>query len=159
MSVDSCCTHVLKLDLDSEIIESLNNISESTGQSTDVIVSDLIRNYNEEYTSKMRTVICNDFSLDMLSEDCNISIKRISLKDVNNIIDNSSFECTIGNKKIADYLGLFEYKQNIVLDKFTRLIVAKPINDITVTETSDLKFKFYEIKYDGVWSYDWVNIN
>ena len=157
MGISTCDTAIVKFDMDKKVFDKLNNISTQTGKSTDVIVSDLVKNYNESYLSKMKTIICNDFSLDMLDEDCKVNIKRISMKEFDNILNNGNFECCIGDKKIADCLGLYESKKHISLNKYTRLIVAKPINDITITDTSDLKFKFFELKYDGMWSYDWIN--
>lgn len=157
MGIDSCDTSIVKINLDKEIFEELDKISIQTGKSTDVIVSDLVKSYNENYISKMKTIICNDFSLDMLDEDCKVDIKRISMEEFNDIVNNANFECCIGDKKIADCLGLYKSKRHISLNKYTRLIVAKPINDVSITETSDLKFKFFELKYDGMWPYDWIN--
>ena len=143
--------------LDNSILDKLSDIANKNGKTTDEIVSDLIKNYTESYTSKLKTIICNDFSLSMLDEDCKLDIKQLSLKEFNKILTDSTFECCIGNKKIADNLGLYVNKKNISLNKYTRLIVAKPINDIVTNKSSDLKFKFFEIKYEGMWSYDWIN--
>lgn len=147
----------VEIELDNEIMESLEHIANETGKSTGLIISDLVKEYNEHYISNMKTIICNDFSLDMLDEDCTVNIKKISLKEFRNIVNTDNIECCIGDKKIAESLGLEYNKKHISLNKYTRLIVAKPLNNVSNAKSSDLKFKFYELKYEGMWSYDWIN--
>lgn len=100
---------------------------------------------------KSKTIICNDFSLDMLSENCTINIEKISSEKFNEIVDNNKYLTRIGNKNIADVLGLEFNKGNISLDNDTRLIVAKltggELSKNTTELPKNLEFEFYDIEY------------
>lgn len=103
----------------------------------------------------MKTIVCNDFSLEMLSENCTINIDRISSEDFTDIISNVKYINRIGNKDIANALGLEFNKGQISLNEDTRLIVAKlvggELSENFTALPSNLEFKFFDIKYyEGV---------
>ena len=94
----------------------------------------------------METIICNDFSLHMLIEDSTIQIKKISLEKFNEILNTVEYVSCIGDKDIANALGLAFNKSNIVLNENNKLIVAKLSGGRTITDISK-NFDFYEINY------------
>ena len=86
----------------------------------------------------------------MLKKQGFLSFKKISYSLFKEIIAGGHI-VRIGDKNIADVLGLKYNKGNIVLDKDSRLIVAKlvgkeePSKDESLIES---EFEFWEIKYD-----------
>lgn len=144
-SDENVCT--INTVLDTRVMEKLNSIADENNQTTDDIVSDILKKYTEHKISEMKTIICNDFSFEMLNEDCLVSFRKISSKEFENIVKKGNYINRIGNKEIAKGLNLEFNPGDILLDKHTRLIVVR-YNKI---------FEFYELKYYGQWTYDWIN--
>ncbi len=73
----------------------------------------------------------------------------ISFKKFNEIVENCDYVAYIGDKNIANVLGLEYNKGNINIDKNTRLVVAKLIGGECPSDNGviESEFEFYDIKY------------
>ena len=92
----------------------------------------------------MKTIVCNDFSLEMINRKCIVAIEEISLSEFIEIIETEEYQTIIGNKFIAKEFGLEFNKGEINLNKNTRLIVVKPT---TIDSSQDnYKYKFYSLR-------------
>ena len=74
----------------------------------------------------METIICNDFSLDMVHHDCNVDIRKLSLRDFEIIYKTDEFSTCINDEHVAKDFNLPLGKGEILLEENTRLIVIKP---------------------------------
>ncbi len=140
----------MEIELDDDIIQKLDSISLIENKSSEDIILDLLKEFvDEKENDKLKTILCNAFSLQMLIKDCTIEIKEISPKKVKEIIELGNYISYIGNEDIANVLGVEFNKGNITLDKNTRLIVVQlvggrlPIGCIELPKGSE--FKFYEV--------------
>lgn len=75
---------------------------------------------------------------------------KISFEKFNEIVENDEYIVRIGDKNIADVLGLKYEKGNISIDDNTKLVVAKLISNECPSkydESVESSFEFYEIQY------------
>lgn len=96
----------------------------------------------------MKTIICNEFSLHMLDENCTLKIDRIPFSKFQEILNTCNYTTCIGNKNIANVLNLDFNRSKIVLGKDTRLLVTKLIGGEVPSDKKSIEseFEFYDIR-------------
>lgn len=97
-----------------------------------------------------KIIVCNNFSLDMLTEGITISkFKKITPSEFRDIIENEEYISRIGNQEIANILGVPYNKGNIRFEKGITLAIAKlqgkPLPKGAIELPEGNSFNFYEV--------------